>query len=562
MSVARSYLGYAPDRSGNPYAIGGIDGNDQPLSSVERYNSDANSWSTIAPLPTPRYNFPAVFDGTNHIYIFGGRTNTSSGSEIPSVLSYSVSANTWTEMAPMPTATAGSAAALAVDGKIYVVGGVSSEVTLSVVQIYDPAANSWTVSTPLPEGLSAAAMGVDSVGRLILMGGMDASGSDVADVWRSQQLGLPDSAPGFVSYPAVTATYQVPYSSSINATGSPPPTYALLNGPAGMQVDYFSGAITWTPQSDQVGTNAVTIRATNYAGFADWTFAIIVPNPPPSVPTNLTVVSVTDTSAVLSWAPESPVVGPTTYTLSIPHPYHSPRGSGGGVNWQVVMSGITSNTVTLTGLLPLSSTTFAVKATAPGGTSAYSSWVTVSTTGPQGPPDLFVTSLTSTTVGLSWDPAAGPAQNPRFSPIVSYTIMERNMAVYPAVNVPTVTGITGTNGTITGLTPGSSHLWFVSGVDAEGYSSPLGLVYVVVTNPVPVAPVVSGSAILPDGSFQFTVQETGPFVQTVVIQANNTLSDPSGWVQIGSILPSGATFTFTDPSAAQYPTRFYRILAQ
>src|SRR6267142_3758768 len=74
MSVARSYLGYAPDRNGDAYAIGGLDDTGQPLSSAERYNSDANSWANIASLPTALFNFPAVFDGSNYIYTFGGFT--------------------------------------------------------------------------------------------------------------------------------------------------------------------------------------------------------------------------------------------------------------------------------------------------------------------------------------------------------------------------------------------------------------------------------------------------------------------------------------------------------
>src|ERR1017187_6823055 len=38
MSVARSELGYASDAGGSAYAIGGLDGAGQPLSSAERYN--------------------------------------------------------------------------------------------------------------------------------------------------------------------------------------------------------------------------------------------------------------------------------------------------------------------------------------------------------------------------------------------------------------------------------------------------------------------------------------------------------------------------------------------
>ena len=147
-------------------------------------------------------------------------------------------------MAPMPVADAGSAAALGADGKIYVVGGTSGGVTTDVVQVYNPAANSWTISTPLPEALSASAMGVDSLGRLMVMGGMDTNGNDVGDVWRSQQLGVPDSAAGAHAISRhATATYQAPYTSTITATGNPQPVYLLVSGPAGMTVDYFSGAI-------------------------------------------------------------------------------------------------------------------------------------------------------------------------------------------------------------------------------------------------------------------------------------------------------------------------------
>jgi len=276
MSVARSDLGYAPDRNGYAYAIGGVDDSGQPLSSAERYNPDSDSWAAIASLPTALYHFPAVFDGTNYIFTFGGRTDTASGTETATVLRYSVNANTWTAMAPMPIAGAGSAAALGADGRIYVVVGVSGGVTTSAVQVYNPAANSWVISTPLPESLSASAMGVDSLGRLILMGGMDANGNDVSDVWRSQRLNVPDIASAFVSYASLSATYQVPYVSSVNATGNPQPTYLVLSGPTGLQVDTYNGAITWTPQASQIGSNSVAIRATNYAGFADWNFTIWV----------------------------------------------------------------------------------------------------------------------------------------------------------------------------------------------------------------------------------------------------------------------------------------------
>ena len=237
---ARSYLGYAPDRSGNAYAIGGLDDSGQPLASAERYSPDNNTWAAIASLPTARYDFPAVFNRTNYIYIFGGLTDTTSGTETATVLRYSVSANTWTAMAPMPVAVAGSAATLGPDGKIYVVGGTSGGVTTNVVQVYNPAANSWTISTPLPEGLSASVMGVDSLGRLIVMGGMDTNGNDVGDVWRSQQLNVPDSAPVLTQFPGTNGVYQTSLHFVHHCHRQSASRFtSLVSGPAGMHGGLF-----------------------------------------------------------------------------------------------------------------------------------------------------------------------------------------------------------------------------------------------------------------------------------------------------------------------------------
>ena len=550
MSVARSYLGYAADRSGNTYALGGLDDSGQPLSSAEYYNQDSSAWGVIASLPTALYDFPAVFDGTNHIYTFGGFTDTTSGTATATVLRYSVSGNTWTVMAPMPVAVAGSAAALGADGRIYVAGGNSGGVTTNAVQVYNPAANSWAISTPLPEGLSASAMSVDSLGRLLVMGGVDTNGNDVNDVWRSQQLNVPDIAPGFVSYPGAAATYLVPYVSSINATGNPQPTYLVLSGPAGLQVGNYSGVITWTPQADGIGTNSVTIRATNYAGYADWTLAITVPHPPPATPTNIHLVSATEYTLTFGWDPESPAFGPVTYNVFIPHPWHSPRGSGGGINYQLIGS-TTATNITISNLSPNISYGYALNATAPGGTSGYAG-VSATTLGPQPPTNLRVTGLTSTSIGLAWDASPGPV------PITRYEILGWIGGLLPTIGYGT--NFTSTAARITGLTPGTYEEWSVRVYDAGGNVSGFAPgIYAV--NPVPAAARLGSGAPAANGGFQLTASEGGSVLQSVLIQATTNPADPGSWVQIGSLLPTTNPFTFTDTNAAQYPMRFYRLVA-
>jgi hypothetical protein len=555
MSVARSYLGYASDNA-NAYAIGGLDETGQVLSSAEAFNMDTtnSTWSSIASLPSGRFNFPAAFDGNDYIYVFGGRTNQTSGTEIASVLRYSVSGNSWTAVAPLPVAVAGSGAAFGADGEFYVVGGVAGGVTTNVVQVYNPAENTWAISTPLLEGLSASAMSVDSLGRLILMGGLDTNGYDVNHVWRSQRLGTPDSPPVLTEFPTTNANYQVTYTSTIGGTGNPQPVFLLASGPTNMTVDYFSGQITWTPSgAAQIGSIPVTITATNYAGATNYSFSIQAAPPLPSTPTNLTVVSANDTSVTLAWAPEDPLIGPVTFTVYWVHS----SGPHGGTTYTLEAT-TSTNSVTLPFAM---GTTHAlvVKASANGHTTPYSASVAATTTSPQPPTNARLIGVTSTTLSLAWDASPGPAQNPNFSPITSYSIAQY---IPGGSIVPKVTGITGTSGTVTGLTPNSAAYWMVEAFDAQGYAAYSTLDLVAVTNPVPVPPLLSGAGQLANGSFQFTATERGSAVQTVLIQASANLADPNSWVQIGSVYPGTNIFTFTDTNAFQFPARFYRMVVQ
>lgn len=553
MNVPRSYLGYASDRNSRAYAIGGLDDNGNALASVERYNPGNNSWAYVASLPSARFNFPAVFNRTNYIFVFGGYTDTVSGNESAAVLRYSVSGNSWSNMAPMPVAVAGAAATLGPDGKIYVCGGTSGGVAMNLVQVYNPIANTWTTSTPLPEALTGASAGVDSLGRLVVMGGTDSNGNDLADVWRSQQLNAPDTVPVYVSLPSQAATFLVPYISSITATGNPQPVYQLVSGPAGMTVDYYTGAISWTPTGlGQIGTNAVTISANNYAGSTNWNFAIVVPNVPPMYPTNLIVTNVTEDSATLIWNSADPAAGAVTYSLAIPHVYHSPKGSGGGVNYQVIATGITGTNITISGLKAGTSTTFDIKVTGPGGSIGFGFVGFGVTTLPAPPPANFrVTALTSTTVGLAWDAPVGQF------PVVSYSIIGVFDGVFVQYPLNFV-NISNTTTTLTGLAPGRAMLWGVRAYDTFGnYSSYVYLPSLVV-NPVPTHAQMSSAVSAAGGSFQFIASLGAP--QTVVVQATTNPGDASSWSPIATFMPTNNPFTFTDPDAAQFPARFYRLI--
>lgn len=62
----------------------------------------------------------------------------------------------------------------------------------------------------------------------------------------------------------------------IKATGTPAPTYALLQAPTGMTLDPVSGQLTWQPTAEQTGNVTVVVQATNPLGSTTYTFQLTV----------------------------------------------------------------------------------------------------------------------------------------------------------------------------------------------------------------------------------------------------------------------------------------------
>jgi hypothetical protein len=82
----------------------------------------------------------------------------------------------WRQAAPMPTARS-YAAAVAVDGKVWVIGGEERKgVASRAVEVYDPATDAWTIHAPLKTARSLPAAGVvkDASGatRIVVAGGV------------------------------------------------------------------------------------------------------------------------------------------------------------------------------------------------------------------------------------------------------------------------------------------------------------------------------------------------------------------------------------------------------
>lgn len=80
-----------------------------------------------------------------------------------------------------------------------------------------------------------------------------------------------DHAPVFSSVAPVTATVAAAYGYPVQAFDLDPGdslAFSLDLAPAGMTIDPASGLIAWTPQVDQTGPTAVTVRATDSTGLS------------------------------------------------------------------------------------------------------------------------------------------------------------------------------------------------------------------------------------------------------------------------------------------------------
>jgi len=163
---------------GKIYVIGGGTSEGGPdeklLAALEEYDPVTNTWTRKDDMPTPRgWMSPssAVVDGK--IYVIGGGASWDEADCCkPTVEEYDPSTDTRTRKADMPTGR-DSLATVAVDGKIYAIGGLLSWddlLGLRTVEEYDPATDTWTRKADMPFGVWGLCASVVS-GKIYAIGG-------------------------------------------------------------------------------------------------------------------------------------------------------------------------------------------------------------------------------------------------------------------------------------------------------------------------------------------------------------------------------------------------------
>lgn len=140
---------------------------DHVVATVEAYDPVTNTWTTKAPMPTPR-SMLAVGVVNGILYAVGGQSATGSFNVVEA---YNPATNTWTTKAPMPESYGRSALAIGVlNGMLYAVGGFVVYAETSLVEAYDPVADKWVAVRPMPTMRQSLGAGVIN-GVLYTVGG-------------------------------------------------------------------------------------------------------------------------------------------------------------------------------------------------------------------------------------------------------------------------------------------------------------------------------------------------------------------------------------------------------
>ena len=158
-----------------------MDDDSDLIDAVEAYDPLFGAWTQVASLPAARHHHTAaVVDGK--MYVLGGEFIDDEGYQVATdrVDVYDPAADSWQQMAAMPTARERNAAAV-VSGKIYVSGGFNTSGEPSdAFEAYDPVTNTWATLASLSEARVDHASAAFN-GKLYVFGGY-APGADRMDL--------------------------------------------------------------------------------------------------------------------------------------------------------------------------------------------------------------------------------------------------------------------------------------------------------------------------------------------------------------------------------------------
>lgn len=212
MPITNTHIAVATDGD-TAWFAGGFVGHHpgKATAKVFNYHAPTDRWTPATPLPGPRAAGTLVRLGRN-LHFIGGflpDRDTTPGDHWVLPLD---GEQKWTSLARLPKAR-GHHGAVALNGKIYVVGGSFNHDTdrqdVAFVHRYDPATDRWTEVAPLPYGLSHIESSTLAWnGRIYVFGGRSDTGSSrLKRFLQPQPVGRRSAVPDVNAYDPATDTW-------------------------------------------------------------------------------------------------------------------------------------------------------------------------------------------------------------------------------------------------------------------------------------------------------------------------------------------------------------------
>jgi len=137
----------ALERDGRIWVVGGFEGLTDLLN-VRIYDPSSGAWSEGPPLPAPRHH-THIAEVAGDLYVLGGM-ETIGFSLVDTAWVLRAGSTTWEAIRDLPEVR-GAGFAGAVDGRIYLVGGIGRGGSLaSEVLVYEPAMDAWSTGAAIP----------------------------------------------------------------------------------------------------------------------------------------------------------------------------------------------------------------------------------------------------------------------------------------------------------------------------------------------------------------------------------------------------------------------------
>ena len=138
-----------------------------------RWETSGFVWEELAPVPGPARLGASAVAVRGKVYLIGGHVLGADGPRetVSTVDVFDPASGTWSPGAPLPVSVADAVAGVWRDSLVYVVAGRHEGESVSFVQVYDPWADRWDQATPIPGAPVTGHAGALSRDALVFLDG-------------------------------------------------------------------------------------------------------------------------------------------------------------------------------------------------------------------------------------------------------------------------------------------------------------------------------------------------------------------------------------------------------